>query len=504
MPKFHTIFHLKLLATVAIVAIVAFFSSYTLNAEVKDIPGVKPKPSLVIDLYSGDAPGFVSGGKPEKVINDRIRNVSKPQMLVWFPKERSAKGTTMIICPGGGYGHLAMNLHAGNVVSYLNNKGITVIGLKYRTRYGKNNVVADALADGKRAVRIARAHAKEWKLDPSRIGIQGYSAGANLCLNLSANHDLGDATSADPIERVSSRPDFIALMCPWPNGKTLKDFPLEKTAPPTFIAHARDDNTAAFSFGEAINDKLKSLGVQHKLFSVETGGHAAFHYGVSKPPGVNWPNSLLGWLQQIKMLDTAALETELPKVLIMGDSISLGYTPFVKKLLVGKAEVIHHKGNAGPTIRGIKQIDSWLGDTKWDLIHFNFGLWDMYGWEYVKQDRSPAMYEKRLETLVQRLEKTGAKLIWATTTPACPAPEFTMHKRFKSDVTIAPALEKQYLDAAQRVMKKHKIPINDLHALIKPTLQEHAVAQDNVHFRPEGRKKLAQQVAEKIIEHLEP
>ena len=202
------------------------------------------------------------------------------------------------------------------------------------------------------------------------------------------------------------------------------------------------------------------------------------------------------------MLDTAALETELPKVLIMGDSISLGYTPFVKKLLVGKAEVIHHKGNAGPTNRGIKQIDSWLGDTKWNLIHFNFGLWEMYGWEYVKQDRSPAMYEKRLETLVQRLEKTGAKLIWATTTPACPAPEFTMHKRFKSDVTIAPALEKQYLDAAQRVMKKHKIPINDLHALIKPTLQEHAVAQDNVHFRPEGRKKLAQQVAEKIIEHL--
>jgi hypothetical protein len=193
---------------------------------------------------------------------------------------------------------------------------------------------------------------------------------------------------------------------------------------------------------------------------------------------------------------------KLPKVLLMGDSISLGYTPHVKTLLKGKAEVIHHKGNAGPTIRGVKLIDSYLGDTKWDVIHFNFGLWDMYGWEYAKEDRSPAMYEKRLETLVQRLEKTGAKLIWATTTPACPAPEFTMRKRFKSDVVIAPALEKQYLDAALRVMKKHKIPINDLHALIQPTLKEHAVALDNVHFRPEGRKKLAKQVAEKILEHL--
>jgi lysophospholipase L1-like esterase len=215
--------------------------------------------------------------------------------------------------------------------------------------------------------------------------------------------------------------------------------------------------------------------------------------------------SLMGVLMSVSMaqeiVPSPESASELPKVLIMGDSISLGYTPLVKKLLVGKAEVIHHKGNAGPTIRGIKQIDSWLGDTKWDVIHFNFGLWDMYGWEYVKENRSPAMYEKRLETLVLRLEKTGAKLIWATTTPSCPAPEFSMQKRFNSDVIIAPALEKQYLDAALRVMKKHKIPINDLHALIKPTLKQHAVAPNNVHFKPAGREKLAKQVAKQILQH---
>ncbi len=289
---------------------VAVLSTCILNAQVTETPGVKPKPSLVIDLYSGDAPGFVSGGKSEEVVNERIRNVSKPQMFVWFPKERTAKGTAMIICPGGGYRHLAMNLHAGNVVTLLNKKGITVIGLKYRTKYGENNVVADALTDGKRVVRLARAHAKEWQLDPSRIGIQGYSAGGNLCLNLAANFDLGDSASTDPVERLSSRPDFIALMCPWPNRKSLKEFPLKKTAPPTFIAHARDDTTAPFSFGKAINDKLKSLGVQQKFFIVKTGGHAAFHYGVSKPPGGSWPNSLLPWLQKIKMLDTLADNTD--------------------------------------------------------------------------------------------------------------------------------------------------------------------------------------------------
>ncbi len=212
---------------------------------------------------------------------------------------------------------------------------------------------------------------------------------------------------------------------------------------------------------------------------------------------------LVGALTLCSMAQEKAPLSELPKVLIMGDSISLGYTPFVKKLLKGKAEVIHHKGNAGPTIRGMKEIDSWLGDTKWDLIHFNFGLWDMYGWEYVKEDRSPAMYEKRLETLVQRLEKTGAKLIWATTTPSCPEPEVTMRKRFKSDVVIAPALEQQYLDAALRVMKKHKVPVNDLYALIKPTLKQYAIAPNNVHFKPEGRKKLAEQVAKEILKRID-
>ena len=157
--------------------------------------------------------------------------------------------------------------------------------------------------------------------------------------------------------------------------------------------------------------------------------------------------------------------------------------------------MIHHKGNAGPTIRGLKHIDQWLGTEKWNIIHFNFGLWDMYGWEYVKEDRSPAMYEKRLEILVQRLEKTGAKLIWATTTPSCPKPEVSMRKRFNSETVIASALERQYLDAALRVMKKHQIPLNDLHALILPDLKLHAVAPDNVHFKPAGRKILAKQVA---------
>ncbi len=189
---------------------------------------------------------------------------------------------------------------------------------------------------------------------------------------------------------------------------------------------------------------------------------------------------------------------ELPKVLIMGDSISIGYTPHVIENLKGVAEVRRHKGNAGPTIRGVARIEEWLGKEQWDVIHFNWGLWDMYGWEYHKEDLSSEAYGKRLESLVGRLKKTGAKLIWATTTPACPANETTMERRFKQDIRISPELERKYLESALAVMKKHEVEVNDLRAFMKPQLNKYAIADNNVHFTQLGNRKLGEQVAKAI------
>ena len=193
---------------------------------------------------------------------------------------------------------------------------------------------------------------------------------------------------------------------------------------------------------------------------------------------------------------------DLPKVLIMGDSISMGYTSHVVENLKGVAEVERHRGNAGPTIRGVAKVEEWLGDGKWDLIHFNWGLWDMYGWEYHKDDRSPEAYGKRLESLVSRLKKTGAKLIWATTTPACPAKEITMERRFKQDIRISPALERKYLDAALGVMKKNDIQVNDLYAFMKPQRAKYAVAENNVHYKPDGKIALGKKVSDCIADAL--
>lgn len=188
----------------------------------------------------------------------------------------------------------------------------------------------------------------------------------------------------------------------------------------------------------------------------------------------------------------ASADKKLPRVLLIGDSISKGYTPYVVEMMKDQAVVTRNQGNAGPAMRGLENIDEWLAVDKWDVIHFNWGLHDMYLWNYKEADRAPAAYEKRLDTLVQRLKKTGAKLIWATTTPACPEAEK------KCKVIVDPATEQKFLEAAARVMKKHEVQVNDLHAFIKSTKGAYTIAANDVHYTKEGSKKLAEQVVAAI------
>lgn len=191
----------------------------------------------------------------------------------------------------------------------------------------------------------------------------------------------------------------------------------------------------------------------------------------------------------------------LPKVLLIGDSISGGYYPLVAKALEGKAVVAKSSDNGESTAVGVMKIDGWLGDTKWDLIHFNWGVWDMYGWQYATDDRSPAAYARRLETLVVRMKKTGAKLIWATTTPVPPGAENTMLTRFKTKVVIDQDLERQYQEVALNVMNKHDVEVDDLYALLKPRRSEFQKDND-VHFSGGGYALLAKQVADCILQNL--
>ena len=185
----------------------------------------------------------------------------------------------------------------------------------------------------------------------------------------------------------------------------------------------------------------------------------------------------------------------LPRVLLIGDSISMGYTPGVRDLLKGKANVLHPPENCSSTIVGLKRLDAWLGEKKWDVIHFNFGLHDL---KYVdekgtlvavekgKQWVPLEEYEKNLRQIVERLKKTGARLIWCSTTPV---PEGAPGRVAGDEV--------KYNQAAGKVMTESGVEIDDLHAFASPKLKDIQLPK-NVHFTPEGSRQLAAVVAAKI------
>ena len=189
----------------------------------------------------------------------------------------------------------------------------------------------------------------------------------------------------------------------------------------------------------------------------------------------------------------------LPRVLIIGDSISIGYTPYVAEMLKGKATVEHNEGNAQHTGTGLERIDQWVGTTKWDVIHFNWGLWDLcYRNQEAKvqgnRDKlhgtvttSLEEYERNLEQLVDRLEESGATLIWAQTT-VVPQGE---PGRIVGD-------DEKYNKVAAAVMKKHGIIIDDLYSLTKGFSRDMFLGPGDVHYRNEGYKRIALRVAERI------
>lgn len=181
----------------------------------------------------------------------------------------------------------------------------------------------------------------------------------------------------------------------------------------------------------------------------------------------------------------------LPRVLLIGDSISIGYTVATRELLAGKANLHRAPTNCGPTTRGLEGIDQWLGDRPWDVIHFNWGLHDLKRIEGKHQVPIDA-YQRNLQSLVKRLEKTGATLIWCSTTPV---PKGCSPPRDNKD-TIA------YNAVAKKIMDEHGIAVNDLYAFALPRLEKIQI-QANVHFTQEGSAVLAKQVAAVILEALQ-
>ena len=199
-------------------------------------------------------------------------------------------------------------------------------------------------------------------------------------------------------------------------------------------------------------------------------------------------------------------DPKLPRVLLIGDSISIGYTVQVRALLKGKANVHRVPTNGGDTGRGISGLPKWLKTLggEWDVIHFNWGLWDLCyrnpkSKNQGRRDKvggklthTIPQYAKNLEKLVTELKRTKAKLIFATTTPV---PEGELGRKLGDDL--------QYNAAAAKLMKKHGIVINDLNAVMAGKMDKYGVKPGDVHFTKAGSELLAKQVAKSIAAQLQ-
>ena len=237
-------------------------------------------------------------------------------------------------------------------------------------------------------------------------------------------------------------------------------------------------------------NKLTACTLALGLLLASSASHAADKKASQKR--VRKPNPAMAPIQDVPGL---------PRVLLIGDSISIGYTLPTREALKGKANVHRIPTNGGPTTRGLAEIDKWLGDGNWDVIHFNWGLHDLKymgpnGENLVPKEKGghqqvpPDEYAKNLEQLVKRLKQTKAKLIWRNTTPVPPGSA----GRYVGDSA-------KYNEIAAKIMKRHNIPTHDLFTMSKKRMKE-LMRPANVHYTPEGSQALGEDVARVISEAL--
>ena len=277
------------------------------------------KPSAVQPIWPGKPPGETKelppeqdttkpdqkdpGGKP--II--RLTNVSIPTVSLYRPAKEKDTGTAIIICPGGGHHILAFNHEGTETAEWLTTLGVTGIVLKYRvpSRNPEGQRWLAAVQDAQRAVSYVRAKAKEWEIDPQRIGILGFSAGGETAALTSYFADR-QYEPVDDIDKVSFRPDFTMLIYPayfekrGEPTKMREDVMITKNAPPTFLVHAWDDPVTVFS-SLHIATGLKKVGVPAELHIYATGGHG---YGM-RDTGHNvntWPQRAADWLKESQLL----------------------------------------------------------------------------------------------------------------------------------------------------------------------------------------------------------
>ena len=275
----------------------------------------------VLDLWPDKAPGDKGDLGDEKVTEgkgahpgiDQITNISKPTVTVYRPAKDVDTGAACVVAPGGGYRVVVWSKEGVDPAEWLNSIGVTAVVLKYRVprREGTPNNVPppQALMDAQRAISLTRSKAKEWNLDPNRIGMMGFSAGGHLTAWASTNFDKRSYEPIDDADKASCRPDFGVLV--YPGGVAARDsdelspeIRVTKETPPTFIAVAADDQGSADG-SVKVFQALRKAGVPAELHVYASGGHG-FGLRPSDKPCSTWPQRCADWMKAQGLLKHAA------------------------------------------------------------------------------------------------------------------------------------------------------------------------------------------------------
>jgi acetyl esterase/lipase len=223
-----------------------------------------------IPLWANGTPGF-ENRKDEKEVKKvqksgeyNISNVHNPSLTVFLPPKEKATGAAVILAPGGGHRELWVLHEGANEARWLNERGIAAFVLKYRLAREKGSpykIAEHALQDGQRAVRLVRSRAKEWGVNPNRVGMMGFSAGGEVVAMVCNSAEPGKPDAADPVDRESARPDFQALVYSGPIG--IAKQAVTKAVPPTFLVVGDNDNAAVWLTNHYL--ALKKAGVSSEL-----------------------------------------------------------------------------------------------------------------------------------------------------------------------------------------------------------------------------------------------
>ena len=274
-------------------------------------------PAETLNLWPDVPPGGVPDGIGEEKWEPgketppivRVSDVSVPT-LAFYPAQ-NPNGACVVIFPGGGFTILAYNHEGSEIAEWLNSVGVSAVVVKYRVprREGLPKHWAP-LQDAQRAIRLTRAHAEEWKIDPRKIGVLGFSAGGRLTVAAALDYNVKTYDPVDDADKLSARPDFAIPIYPAylmddekdysADSKLSNELYLDKNAPPFFISVANDDvnrGGAAARF----YIKLKELGVPCELHIPVSGGHG---YGIRSDRGVaaQWNKNCENWMRALKII----------------------------------------------------------------------------------------------------------------------------------------------------------------------------------------------------------